>query len=184
MNLGKINLGKTTLGKTILAAVGALAIGAVAARAEVSTFARAGGWRAFGGTTNNGKLVCGVSTEGGGRWFGIKYFKDDDALTIQLSKDTWKVKDGTKIKIQMQFDRESPWTANATAFHMSDGDAALEFEVPSRMVNQWLTEFRRSNSLFVRFPESNVDDWRAGLAGTSEIADRMGDCLRAMAKSR
>lgn len=172
------------LGKTTLAAVCALAIGAVAAQAEVTTFARAGGWRAYGGTTNNGKMLCGVSTEGGGRWFGIKYFKDDNALTIQLSKDTWKVKDGNKIKIQMQFDRESPWTANATAFHMSDGDAALEFEVPSRMVNQWLTEFRRSNTLFVRFPDSNVDDWRAGLSGTSEIADRMGDCLRAMAKSR
>ncbi|MGE0418801.1 MAG: hypothetical protein AB7O80_18510 [Acetobacteraceae bacterium] len=162
---------------------GTLAIGLSAAQAEVTTFARAGGWRAFGGTTNNGKMVCGVSTEGGGRWFGVKYFHNDDALTVQLSKDSWKVKDGTKVRVQMQFDDESAWSARATAFHMSDGDAALEFEVPSKAIGQWLGEFRRSNTLFVRFPDSNVDDWRANLAGTSEIADRMGDCLRAMRKA-
>jgi hypothetical protein len=160
-----------------------LAVGMGGAGAEVTTFARAGGWRAFGGTTDSGKMVCGVSTQGGGRWFGIKYFHNDDALTIQLSKDTWKVKDGVKVRVEMQFDRETPWTARATSFHMRDGDAALEFEVPSRAIGQWLSEFRRSNTLYVRFPDSNVDDWRAGLAGTSEIADRMGDCLRAMRKA-
>lgn len=160
-----------------------LALGSLAAQAEVRTFARSGGWQAFGGTADNKKMMCGVSTEGGGRWLGVKYFENDTALTIQLSKDTWSVKPGTRVKVTMRFDRESPWSATATAFRMSDGDAALEFEVPSRMIGQWLAEFRRSNTLIVGFPESSVEDWRADLAGTDAIADRMGECLRAMSKA-
>ncbi len=150
------------------------------AQAEVKTFARAGGWSAFGGTSDNNKLVCGVSTQGGGRWFGIKYFQNNSHMTVQLSKDSWKVTDGTKINLQMQFDRVSPWTVTATAFHMSDGDAALEFQIPRSKLDQWLGEFRAGSALYVRFPNSSVEDWRANLSGTSEIADKMGACLAAM----
>ena len=151
--------------------------------AEVKTFAQAGGWSAFGGFSNDNKMVCGMATQGGGRWFGIKYFQNAAGMTVQLSKASWKVEDGTKINILMQFDKLSPWTITATAFHMSDGDAALEFSIPRSKLDLWLTEFRSGSNLYVRFPNSSVDDWRAGLSGTSTIVDRMGECLEAMNRS-
>ena len=164
--------------------VGALALSAGVATAEVKTFATAGGWSAFGGTSNNNRMMCGVSTSGGGRWFGVKYFQDNDYLVVQLSKKSWTVKDGTKINLKMQFDRETPWTVKGTAFHMSDGDAALEFQIARSEIATWVNEFAAGSNLFIRFPDSDVEDWKANLAGTNNISNRFGECLNAMGRVR
>jgi hypothetical protein len=63
---------------------------------------------------------------------------------------------------------------------MSDGDAALEFTIGRNEVKQWFKEFRASYVLYVRFPNSPVEDWQADLTGTPEIADAMGECLKYM----
>ncbi len=78
------------------------------ASAEVRTYARAGAWEAFGGSSNNGQKVCGVSTSGDGKYIGVKYYKGDSSLTIQLSNTAWKVTDGTKVAVTMKFDSQSP----------------------------------------------------------------------------
>ena len=152
----------------------------VSARAEVKTFARAGVWEAFGGTSNDGQGLCGVSTRGGGKWIGVKYYKGDETITIQLSNESWTVTDKDKVSVVMKFDDESPWRASATAFHMSDGDAALEFSIKEDQMNIFMREFRQSDSLIIRFPDSKVEDWRANLAGTSRVADAMSECLRVL----
>ena len=152
------------------------------AAAGVVTFERSGGWEAFGGRSDNGRKLCGVSASGGGRWFSIKYFDADDHLTVQLSKDTWKVRNNTQIDILMKFDNESPWKARATAFHMNNGDAALQFTISSQQIRQWIREFRESYVLYVRFPNSKVEDWQADLTGTQQIADAMIQCLQVMSK--
>jgi len=152
--------------------------------AEVVTFKRSGGWEAFGGRSNDNRKVCGVSASGGGRWLGVKYYEGDDGLTLQLSKSTWTVRNGAQINIKMQFDYESPWTARARAFHMENGDGAIQFTVGRKQIPQWLKEFRDSNALYVRFPQSDVEDWQADLAGTEEIVDALGLCLQAMINSQ
>ena len=167
-----------------MAVICAMALPAGGANAEVKTFATAGGWSAFGGTSNNDRMMCGVSTSGGGRWFGVKYFQNNDYLVVQLSKKSWTVKDGTKINVKMQFDRETPWTVKATAFHMSDGDAALEFQIARTEIATWVNEFSGGNNLYIRFPDSDVEDWKANLAGTNTISNRFGECLNAMARVR
>lgn len=149
--------------------------------AEVTVFARAGAWEAFGGTTDDRKKVCGISTSGEGLWFGVKYFKGDDGFTVQLSSSDWTVKDGEKVKVTMRFDRLSPWSGPATGFHMSDGDAALELDIPANRLSLWLREFRQSNTLLVEFPDApDVEDWKVSLAGTTAITDRMIACMDAM----
>ena len=148
------------------------------ARAEVTVFAKAGAWEAFGGRTNDGKRVCGISTSGDDMWLGVKYFAGDDGFTIQLSSTDWTVKDGERVKVIMRFDRLSPWSGAATGFHMSDGDAALELEIPANKLTLWLREFRQSNTLLVEFPEApDVEDWKVDLAGTTAITDRMIACM-------
>ena len=154
-----------------------------AAQAEVTVFSRVGTWQAFGGTNKAGQAVCGVATQGDGKYIGIKYYRGDDSLTVELSNETWKVTDGTKVSVTMKFDNESPWTARATAYHMSDGDAALQFDINQNQLDRWLAEFRRSYNLIVGFPNDKVPDWQASLRGTSAIADSMAECLRVMKRS-
>jgi hypothetical protein len=151
--------------------------------AEVVTFERSGWWEAFGGRSDNGRKLCGVSVSGGGRWFSIKYFEGDPHLTVHLSKDTWKVRNDTQIDLLMKFDNESPWKARATAFHMNNGHAALQFTISSRQIRQWIGEFRESYVLYIRFPNSNVEDWQADLTGTQQIADALTRCLLVMSNS-
>ena len=52
------------------------------ASARVSTLANEGSWTAFGGTSDNGTPMCGMSSSGGGKWFGVKYFKGDTGFTV------------------------------------------------------------------------------------------------------
>jgi hypothetical protein len=169
-----------------LLASAALALGlatatlAPAAHAEVSIFARAGAWQAFGGKSDDGKPLCGMSTKGTGMWFGVKYFKGDNGFTIQLSSEDWKLKDGVKIDTTMRFDRASPWTAVSTGFHMADGDAALEIEVPISKLRAWLTEFRGANTMLVGFPNDKVDDWKVDLRGTTAVSNYMIACMDAL----
>jgi hypothetical protein len=79
-------------------ALSAVAIAAPAAEAETKVIAASGSWVAFGGTTDKGKPVCGVSQSAGDVYFGFKFF-DDNAT----------------------------WNATATGFHFNDGDPVLEF---------------------------------------------------------
>ena len=150
------------------------------ARADVTTFAKAGVWEAYGGTSNDGQGLCGVSTRGGGKWIGVKYYKGDESITIQLSNTAWTVTDGDKVSVVMRFDDESPWRAKGTAFHMRDGDAALEFSINEDQLATFMREFRQSDFMIIRFPDSKVEDWRANLAGTSKVADSMSECLRVL----
>lgn len=153
-------------------------LGATQARAEVSTFAQVGSWKAFGGTSTNGKMLCGMSSSSGGKWFGVKYFKGNSNFTVQLSNKSWTVKDGSKVSLSMRFDRESPWRATATTFHMSDGDPAIEFEVGRDQMGNWLREFRGAQTLVLSFPNADVSDWRADLTGTDRIAGEMQRCMQ------
>lgn len=152
----------------------------VPAVAEVVTFIDASGWQAFGGNASDGRKLCGVSTNGGGRWLGVKYFDGDQNLTVQLSKDTWQVRKGAQVNVHMQFDSASPWKAVATAFYMGNGDGALQFQIGRKQIPTWISEFRESNVLYVSFPDNDVEDWQADLAGTVEIVEAMGLCLEAM----
>ena len=54
------------------------------AGAETATLAKSGIWEAFGGKTESGLPVCGISAEPRGRYFGIKLFSGNDTFTIQL----------------------------------------------------------------------------------------------------
>jgi hypothetical protein len=148
--------------------------------AETRVFSRAGGWQAWGGTANDGTKVCGVSAQGGGRWIGIKYFENEKHLTIQLSKDNWKFKNGAEIDVSMRIDSESPWTATATGFHMSDGDGAVEFHVGIKNLARWMQEFRDGEEMIIDFPDTSADGWRVDLRGTNDISNDFGRCLNAI----
>jgi len=74
-------------GAAVLAAV----LGAASpAAADVKTLAKAQSWEAFGGTTDTGRGVCGISASPGGRYFGLKFYAGNDRFTIQMGGPDWK----------------------------------------------------------------------------------------------
>jgi len=151
--------------------------------ADVTTIMRAGGWEAYGGRSTDDVKVCGISATGGGRWLGVKYYDGDNHLTIQLTKNTWRIPAGRQFEVYMQFDNEVPWQARATSFYMPNVGDALQFKLNKKDIEHWFSEFVASNSLYLRFPNSYVEDWEADLSSSHQIAQAMIYCLEVMAGS-
>ncbi len=164
------------LGLAILAMVG-LCLTASIAAADVRTLAQVGAWEAFGGTTSNGRQMCGLSTAGSGKFFSIKYFYGDDTFTIQMGSDGWNIANGAKQKLTMRFDGNPPWGATATGFHFSTRQAGLEVTVSNKQLSAFMTEFRASNELRMNFEGSNVNGWWVSLAGTNAVSQVFGRCI-------
>jgi hypothetical protein len=162
----------------LIFAISSAALMADTALADTEVLARIGAWEAFGGTTDNGRPLCGVSSSGSGKYFGVKYFSGADTLTIQLGNDRWTLKNNIKIKVQLQFDDEAPWSGNATGIHFSDGDAGLEFNINRNQLDQFLKEFRDANGISVSFPGEDVSDWHGSLEGTAVVSNTFSRCIR------
>lgn len=154
------------------------------ARAAVQTYATAGAWRAFGGSTETDRLVCGIATTASGLWFGMKYFQNEQAVTVQASNPAWVIPERSRIRVTMRIDSRDPWHVVGRGFRMHDGDGAIEFRVSPREIGQWLTEFKQGRSLVLAFPDGGLPDARVDLAGSAEIALRFGECLRVMERAR
>jgi hypothetical protein len=151
-----------------------------AGEAATQVFSRAGAWEAFGGTSNNGRPVCGISSRGTGKYFGLKYFGGDVSFTIQLGSSSWRVQTGSRQPVVLRFDRASPWNGLATGIHFGDGEAGLEFSIRRGQLDQFMREFRGASELIIEFPRSNANGWRAALRGTDVISDSLVRCIRAL----
>jgi hypothetical protein len=167
-------------GRVRLVALAAVVIAAAApaADAETKIIAASGSWVAFGGTTDKGKPVCGVSQTAGDVYFGFKFFDGNETYTIQVGGKAWRIDNGAKLKVAMNFDGNATWNATATGFHFNDGDPGLEFTVNVNERNQFLTEFRNSAQLRMRFPGSMTPDLVLSLNGTGALMEPLLACVR------
>jgi hypothetical protein len=85
-----------------------------------------------------------------------------------------------RTSVTMQVDDASPWRAVGTGMHFSDGDAGLWFEIDRNQLGRFLDEFRGGDELVLRFPDSDVSDWRASLSGSGRVSESFLRCIRAM----
>src|SRR5258705_13924739 len=81
---------------------------------QTAIFDRSGAWRAFGGTCDDGRQKCGVSTSGAGKYFSIDYFNGDNTLTVQLGSSDWRGNNGDRTPKKKPSGKEVPWAANST----------------------------------------------------------------------
>ena len=147
-------------------------------QAEVRQIATNGVWTAYAGQGTNGKNMCTMLASGGGRYIGMKYFAGDDQLTIHLINNNWTAKPGISVDLTAEYDNLGAWTATATAFKTTSGDAALEFTIPAKQIARWADEFKRSDRLVIRFPgQSNVVDWQVSLDGSDRILEPFVTCM-------
>lgn len=149
---------------------------ALPAQAETRTLAKHGLWSAFGGTTNDGTPVCGVSSSGNGLYFGLKLFAGDNTVTIQLGSNKWRLTKGDKIRVSLRFDEYPRWNANGTAFQFPDSDWGLEFSVRRDELRNFITQFRASYKMIVQFGNSSMTDWTGDLTGTNAVTDVFANC--------
>jgi hypothetical protein len=142
--------------------------------ADTMHIGESGYWTAFGGTSDKGTPVCGISTLGSQRALLIKWFKGEDKLTAQIFKDTWHMREGANVPIRMQLGGYSPWAATA----LGRGEE-LEFAIPVRNVAQFEREVRSSSKLRISFSGSE-SDWEGQLAGAGEMMSLMVRCMQVL----
>src|ERR1700740_1214578 len=162
--------------RAILAAAALAArLAATAARADNATLAKAGGWEAFGGTTNEGRLVCGVSTSPPKRYFGLKLFAGNDYFTIQIGDQAWTITDKNKYGVSMRFDNNPVWTASATGMHFNDGDPGIELTVRRESLAKFNREFGSSRTMRLQYT-NGMDDWSVDLAAVRSASGKFREC--------
>lgn len=151
------------------------------ARAAVHTFARAGAWRAFSGTADNGQKVCGISAffAGAERAFMIKYFAGDRDLVIQIEKRSWNVPEGSHVPVRLRFDQYGPWHAAAGGH-----GRFLDITVGRASLGAFMREFRLAYALTIRFPNGNENPWHADLTGTNLISGDFVACVSDLRQAR
>ena|SRR6476620_3400048 len=169
-------MGRSTVG---LVAFALLAIAADAG-AETQPLARAGSWEAFGGTTPQGRGVCGISAEVSKHYFGLKFYAGNDTFTIQLGTGEWQVTNGEKIGITMRLDNNPLWRATATAFHFEDGDAGLQYHINRTELDNFAREFRDSSLIRVEYEGGRFPAWTIGLQGTMAVNGAFQTCMRGL----
>ena len=162
--------------KVALALVGLAAFGSVA-RAETSTLATSGFWRAFGGSADNGSPVCGVQTNfGSGRVAGsflLKWFYGQDFLTVQLFHVGWAIPAGAQAPVTVVLDGQR-WNVLGKASARSD---ILEFYVLHPKVRAFLHDFTAANTMLVTFDAGTAAPWTASLRGDSAVMGDMVQCV-------
>jgi hypothetical protein len=168
--------------KTIAAlAAAGLCLVASSASADVRVLAQVGDWQAYGGSANDGRAVCGLSTSGSGKYFSVKYFYGNSTFTIQMGSDGWKIANGGRQKLTMRFDGNAPWSATGAGFHFNNGQAGLELTVNKDQLRGFMSEFRASNVLRVTFDGASVAGWFVSLAGTNAVSQVFAQCILRLA---
>jgi hypothetical protein len=142
------------------------------ATAEIRDYYRSGLWTAFDGTANDGKQVCGVVASGPDRSMAIKYFSGTGYITIHIVKGSWSIPDNTKVDIELQFGRETPWKATGKGY-----GKLIEIIVSADNVGLFFREFRRASSGFVNFTSGNEEGWSINLTGSSAATTVMTRCM-------
>lgn len=140
--------------------------------AQTRTTWSSGAWSAFEGRTAGGSPVCGVIATGPQRAFTVKYFAGADHLTIQIMKESWAIPKGTRVRLELQFVGETPWTVTG----MGDGKF-VEMAVRGEAMPLFMREFRGASGGVVRFLGGNEAPWTLNLAGSNAASAMMMRCV-------
>lgn len=155
-------------------AVAGLLLMAAPAVAEVQETARSGAWTNLEGIADSGQPMCGMSINGDGRIFVVKYFAGDENLFIHMGRVGWSLRPGASVKVRLAFGSATPWAATASAI----GDGRLiQFQVPNSMVPVFEREFRASARFTVDFPGTREEGWAGSMVGSNGAATEFVRCI-------
>jgi hypothetical protein len=143
--------------------------------AETTVLIKSGSWEAFGGTSDSGTSVCGISSSPEKKYFGLKQFGNRDTFTIQISDKSWSITDKSKYSVTMRLDRNRLWTATASGMHFKDGDPGLEYEIRRAELRKFNKEFGSSDKLKIMFA-NGMPTWNLDLAIARKVSSEFAAC--------
>ncbi len=144
------------------------------ATAATTTYYHAGDWAAFSGTTEQNRLVCGMSTgnPADGRSLEVSAIIGEPRLEFTASKPTWDIPQGTAIPVVMQVSGAVPWTVEAT------GRAhAMSWSLSETEASAFGGAFRAASEMTISFPSGSEPPWRVLLTGSSAVDGTFRRCI-------
>lgn len=155
-------------------AMAGLLLMAAPAVAQVAETRQSGAWTNLEGVADSGQPMCGMSINGDGRIFVVKYFAGDENLFIHMGRVGWSLRPGASVKVRLTFGSATPWAATASAI----GDGRLvQFQVPNSMVPVFEREFRASARFTVEFPGTREEGWAGSMVGSDGAASEFVRCI-------
>ncbi len=154
--------------------IGALAAAGAAGAGTTSCY-RAGYWRAFSGTDEQNRLLCGMATSNArdGRTLEIRAVIGDPGLTFLASKPTWDIPPDTKVPLVMQAEGAVPWTQEAVG-----GGHALRWALPEIEAGTFEQAFRDGSEMTISFPSGNEPPWKVLLTGSGSVDKTFRRCVQ------
>ncbi len=157
-----------------MALAGSLALPALA-RAEIRPLYTSGLWSAYGGTAENQRAVCGISTAGAeGRRIAIQQFTGDKNLDVVLEKPSWSIPDNTPVEVVVQVDGYSTRLERVTGT-----GTRVYAHLPFDASIPFMRAVRAGQQIRVGFPNGTEAVWTGGLRGSSAVINAFNECRAA-----
>jgi hypothetical protein len=150
-------------------------LGATPGRADPTVYFHVGSWHAFTDKDAQGAAVCGIGTENptDGRKLSMTYTVGGTDLTLQATKPSWTIPDGTNVEADMQIDRDQPWQAQASG-HGTD----VEWVIGAANIREFDTQFRNGGTLVLTFPSGSEAPWTLVLNGSTMASATLWRCVQ------
>ena len=169
----------TGLGRAGLAS-GALAALVLATPAGAVDLKTVGSWTAFRAETSDGVTICGIATTlAEGRVLYLKWYRGDDALTVQAYRESWQIPPHVTPKVSLTFARNTPWTA--TGYEWNTVSSIVQFTVQRADVKPFINEFTTSSMATYEFQGGSEPAWQLSMAGSAGALDVMAQCAEDVA---
>ncbi len=165
-----------------LAAIGAFAFfvaSGLITSANAVTLETQGNWHADAEVIH-GQARCSMSNNDPDHYVLAYYLERDDHLSFQIGSKGWQLARGQTFTYTMQFDQETPWTAQATSGRYTDGSAYIDVDVKADKIVQWMDEFMKSHYLVVSFSGGRVAPWVVDLYGTRKVSNAFLICINTL----
>jgi hypothetical protein len=93
---------------------------------------------------------------------------------LHAVKESWNIPSDTKMTIEIQFDRDTPYTGNGF------GKGTLVEATVQENIRDFMAEFRDANHMYIRFPDGNEGYWTADMTGSEAIAGVFAKCIKSV----
>lgn len=160
-----------------VAIVSASLVGVPRASAEIRSLATTGVWTAYGGTGDDNRALCGLSTAGAEtRRIAIQQYAGETGLELRLVKESWVIPTNTRVDIQFQFDGAPPIPMQAVG-----ADRTLVVALTFEQSMPFMRSVRAGRQIRVIFQAGDELPWVGGLTGSARIINAFNACRGGLA---
>lgn len=160
--------------RTSLIAASFTVLCGTAAHADFRTYYHVGGWDAFSGQDQDGKMVCGVGITYpvDHRTVSMRFVIGGENVLFEVKKPSWNIPAGTRLPVVVQVGLNVPWTEQAEG-----NGQTISWTIDRVTMQAFDQQFRGANSMTLSFPTGNEPPWTTSLTGSMAISNAFGRCV-------